>query len=674
MRFYKLEGVIPEKTLETEWKDRQKYRERALLFRQKSDNYCAKLEERGRLFISDADADNGTVRIGVIDNGLPDAEKEVRTFCDYLDLQLTNTLYEEITFKEINRLLRNADRNACIDDDDELKEQFGLDAYDHIRYPVFDENLIPDSEKEEVYRKAEQYLVRDAAWQELDRIYAGTNKRRVTGHPVHYLVKTDDKEIRKETCRMLLKALLSAGRIRNRRYCYADIDLQEDISETRIDALYKVNSGGAVVLRFGHPLGETAGYASQEVSNITKICKYMRDYRNQVLTILCFPRECGRMKDLFYEGLADMTFVEIEEELAEGERAEAYLKMLAKQHGVRPDRELFKVQEEGKGYFGSELKRTFDVWYSRKLKTKLYPQYRELQEVKHELKDTGPKGTACDELMNMIGLREAKKNILQALAYCKAQKIFASKGMQDRKPSMHMVFTGNPGSAKTTVARLFAQIMRENGLLSSGHLVEVGRSDLVGQYVGSTAPLVVERFKQAEGGVLFIDEAYSLLDDKSGLYGDEAINTIVQQMENRRDSVVVIFAGYPDQMEQFLQRNPGLRSRIAYHVPFKDYDAAELSAIADLMAKKDGLELTEGAKAKLQRLFESACTEADFGNGRYVRNILEKARMAQAVRLLKMDPDEVTAQDVRTIEDSDIEEPKPEKEKVERIRIGFSAA
>ena len=237
---------------------------------------------------------------------------------------------------------------------------------------------------------------------------------------------------------------------------------------------------------------------------------------------------------------------------------------------------------------------------------------------------------------------------------------------------MHMVFTGNPGSAKTTVARLFAQIMRQNGLLSSGHLVEVGRSDLVGQYVGSTAPLVVERFKQAEGGVLFIDEAYSLLDDKSGLYGDETINTIVQQMENRRDSVVVIFAGYPDQMEQFLQRNLGLRFRIAYHVPFADYNAEELSAIADLMAKKDGLELTEGAKAKLQRLFESACTEADFGNGRYVRNILEKARMAQAVRLLKMDPDEVTAQDVRTIEDSDIEE--PEKEKVQRIRIGFSAA
>ena len=145
-------------------------------------------------------------------------------------------------------------------------------------------------------------------------------------------------------------------------------------------------------------------------------------------------------------------------------------------------------------------------------------------------------------------------------------------------------------------------------------------------------------------------------------------------MENRRDSVVVIFAGYPDQVERFLQRNPGLRSRIAYHVPFADYNVSELSAIADLMAKKDGLVLTEGARAKLRRLFESACTEADFGNGRYVRNILEKARMAQAVRLLKMDPDEVTAQDVRTIEDSDIEEPKPEKEKVQRIRIGFSAA
>jgi SpoVK/Ycf46/Vps4 family AAA+-type ATPase len=133
-----------------------------------------------------------------------------------------------------------------------------------------------------------------------------------------------------------------------------------------------------------------------------------------------------------------------------------------------------------------------------------------------------------------------------------------------------MIFTGNPGTAKTTVARLVAQILKENGILSNGNLYEVGRSNLVGKYVGHTAPLVRDAFNLAQGSVLFIDEAYSLVDDSPGSFGDEAINTIVQEMENRRDDMVVIFAGYPKPMEEFLNRNEGLRSRIAFHVAFDD--------------------------------------------------------------------------------------------------------
>ena len=146
----------------------------------------------------------------------------------------------------------------------------------------------------------------------------------------------------------------------------------------------------------------------------------------------------------------------------------------------------------------------------------------------------------------------------QALNFYKAQKLFKEKGLPDSRPAMHMVFTGNPGTAKTTVARLFAGIMKENQLLSEGRLFELGRSDLVGKYVGWTAQIVKEKFRKARGSVLFIDEAYSLLDGDSSLYGDEAINTIVQEMENCREDTVVIFAGYPREMEQFLSRNPGL--------------------------------------------------------------------------------------------------------------------
>ena len=146
-----------------------------------------------------------------------------------------------------------------------------------------------------------------------------------------------------------------------------------------------------------------------------------------------------------------------------------------------------------------------------------------------------------------------------------------------------MVFTGNPGTAKTTVARLFAEIMKDEAILSTGKFVEVGRADLVGQHVGHTAPLVKKKFRDAQGGVLFIDEAYSLCDSYENGFGDEAINTIVQEMENHRDDVIVIFAGYPEPMKQFLDRNPGMQSRIAFQIEFEDYTTEELCAITKLL-------------------------------------------------------------------------------------------
>lgn len=169
--------------------------------------------------------------------------------------------------------------------------------------------------------------------------------------------------------------------------------------------------------------------------------------------------------------------------------------------------------------------------------------------------------------------------------------------------------------------------------------------------------------------MLFIDEAYSLVDDRDGSFGDEAINTIVQEMENHRDDVVVIFAGYPDKMEGFLQKNPGLRSRIAFHVPFDDYDTESLCEITKLIAKQKGLSMTEDACDKLTSIFEKARAESDFGNGRYVRNVIEKAKMAQASRFLDMDFDTVKRADVITICAGDIEKPQTVRE---IRRIGFT--
>ena len=181
---------------------------------------------------------------------------------------------------------------------------------------------------------------------------------------------------------------------------------------------------------------------------------------------------------------------------------------------------------------------------------------------------------------------------------------------------------------------------------------------------------VKKKFREAQGGVLFIDEAYSLCDRYSNGFGDEAINTLVQEMENHRDNVIVIFAGYPEPMKQFLERNPGMQSRIAFQVGFDDYDTDELCRITRLMITKKRMSITNAAMNKLLIIYDNARKEEDYGNGRFVRNVLELSRMNQANRILSMDPDKVTTRMLTTIEEEDIELPKAKVEPKKR-RMGF---
>lgn len=286
------------------------------------------------------------------------------------------------------------------------------------------------------------------------------------------------------------------------------------------------------------------------------------------------------------------------------------------------------------------------------------------------LKEERVVGTAKNEFDKMIGLSSVKSVIRKAIAGFKLNKICMDKGIGKSKASLHMVFTGNPGTAKTTVARLFAEIMKDEKVLPTGNFVEVGRADLVGTHVGTTAPLVKKRFKEAKGGVLFIDEAYSLCDDYQNGYGDEAINTIIQEMENHRDDVIVIFAGYPEPMQHFLERNPGMLSRIAFHVEFDDYSVDELCEITKLMLSKKQMTITDGAMEKLRNCYEVAKETSDYGNGRYVRKILEEAELNLAERISTLNESEITEQLITTIEECDI--PKSGKMKIsEKQSIGF---
>lgn len=236
-------------------------------------------------------------------------------------------------------------------------------------------------------------------------------------------------------------------------------------------------------------------------------------------------------------------------------------------------------------------------------------------------------------LDEMVGLAEVKEQIRRITALARMKKDMADSGMDALSINLSMAFVGNPGTAKTSVARILAGIFHEIGLLESDTMIEVGRADLVGKYVGHTADKVKALFRQAKGHLLFIDEAYSLLESREAGFGDEAINTIVQEMENQRDDTIVIFAGYPKEMERFLSRNPGLRSRVPFKISFKDYSAEEMVEIARLEAKRKGFGIREDAIKKLTDICEASLGDAASGNGRLCRNLVENAILSYASRV-----------------------------------------
>ena len=246
--------------------------------------------------------------------------------------------------------------------------------------------------------------------------------------------------------------------------------------------------------------------------------------------------------------------------------------------------------------------------------------------------DIVDKRNYMDELQALVGIRAAKDQVKKILAFAKMRKAMEENGEHLEPITMNMEFVGNPGTAKTTVARIVAGLLKEIGIITTGNFIEVGRADLVAQYVGQTAPIVKNVFQRAKGGVLFIDEAYSLLEEGRGGFGDEAINMIVQEMENNRKDTIVIFAGYPDEMDEFFLRNPGLRSRVPFRVNFEDYNVEEMLDICKLEAFKKGFLTDDMADKKIMEICEKSIKNKNNGNGRFCRNLIETGVLNFAFR------------------------------------------
>jgi probable Rubsico expression protein CbbX len=256
----------------------------------------------------------------------------------------------------------------------------------------------------------------------------------------------------------------------------------------------------------------------------------------------------------------------------------------------------------------------------------------------------------------LIGLRPVKTRIREIAALLVVDRARKQVGLATTAPSLHMSFTGRPGTGKTTVAERMSQILHRLGYVRKGHVVTATRDDLVGQYIGHTAPKTREMLKKAMGGVLFIDEAYYLYRPENERdYGAEAIEILLQVMENNRDDLVVIFAGYKERMDVFYQSNPGLSSRVANHIDFPDYSAEELLAIARLILAEENYRFSEEALAAFADYIQRRMQLPFFANARSIRNAIDRARMRQANRLFKgMGQGGLTKLDLMTIEAEDI--------------------
>ncbi len=275
-----------------------------------------------------------------------------------------------------------------------------------------------------------------------------------------------------------------------------------------------------------------------------------------------------------------------------------------------------------------------------------------------EMVDSAPQKSLeelLEELNSLVGLKKVKEDVKSLTNMVKIMKLRKERGLPQVDMSLHLVFTGNPGTGKTTVARLLSGIYREIGVLSKGHLVEVDRSKLVAKYVGQTAPQVMEVVKEAMGGVLFIDEAYALVSRRGeNDFGYEAVDTLLKAMEDHRDDLIVIVAGYPDLMEEFLESNPGLQSRFNKYINFDDYSPEELLDIFKRMCEKNGYKPEDSAIEKVKeilvQLHESRSDS--FANARTVRNLFEKLLTIQADRLAQLET--VTDEELTSLREEDL--------------------
>lgn len=580
----------------------------------------------------------------------------------------------EITAKDFIKVVEKADDANYLNDCRRRLRNIEIDYFENSEFKLREELQEADAlTKRAAMTRAKELLADQSLLDELARIYSDKNVRCFHGHPVHYKIVAGNQETAMAITRLLAETLFSCGRLVSRRLAIISEIREGCYNERDLENLFRQAAGTTLVIELRGSNEEHANYASAYERVTEFISDLVKKYHQKALCVFVERTDNpGFTPSLMTKVEEYLDIIAINEGTGSRKEAAGYLRRLVKtaEFEVMDEKEIKESLGEKTTFTASELYGIYSSFFKDGLKNKVYRAYKTATYATAEKKKT--EGEAYERLQEMVGLTEVKKIIDQIIAANKVQKMRLEVGLAKQRSSMHMIFTGNPGSAKTTVARLLAEILKKEGVLDSGVFVECGRSDLVGQFVGWTAPQVQRKFRQARGGVLFIDEAYSLVDDRNGCFGDEAINTIVQEMENQRDSVIVIFAGYKEKMEGFLAKNEGLRSRIAFHVDFPDYNAEELTQILSLMAKDRGFEMDNQLLARCREIFQTACGEKEFGNGRFARNLLEQALLKQSQRIMEESAGKaMTRKELSQLAPSDFDVNISNRYKKRSVSIGF---
>lgn len=510
---------------------------------------------------------------------------------------------------------------------------------------------------------------------ELERIYSKSHPKKFIGLPVHYALKVCNSKGVGQMVDLLCRALYTNNRIVGRSIMRITEITENAYDDCDLDSVFKQSAGNTIVIEMRGSNEDHANYASSYHRVVDYFSSLIKKYQHRTQFVLVEESDNpGFAPKLIASVQEDIHLVEIKEGAGNRDVSLAYLKNLAAEGGLTAysDEDFERALGDKFTFRPSDINAIYENLCRDNLRNNIYTSYKNVERVRLDGEAISA-NDAYQTLREMVGLTEVKNLLEEIIANFKVQKARSKTGLNKQRMSRHMVFTGNPGTAKTTVARLLAQIFAKEGILDSGSYVECGRADLIGKYVGHTAPQVRNKFHEARGGVLMIDEAYSLCDDYRNSYGDEAISTIVQEMENRREDTIVIFCGYPQKMKDFLKVNEGLRSRIAFHIEFPDYNAEDLVEILRLFAKNDGYEISAEIEEKCRGIFAEACRKKDFGNGRFVRNLWEQAKLKQSSRICRENEGNEFAREIlQQLKPEDFDVNAAAKYGVDERKVGFA--